>query len=69
MFNKVGTLVVDIEGEEKDIGSRIEVCKTNRSWSTRFSKNRLYGKRKAVFIVAHVIEVCPSRSLKMDKPD
>lgn len=67
-LNKVGTLVVDIEGEEKDIFAGLEYVKSQGAEYVIFSKSIIWQEEDCVHCGA-CTAVCPSGALTMDKTD
>ena len=65
-LNKIGTLVVDIEGKEKDIEAGLEYVKQQGADYTIFSKTIIWQEENCVHCGA-CTAVCPSGALKMDK--
>ncbi|HOJ09331.1 MAG TPA: 4Fe-4S binding protein [Clostridiales bacterium] len=67
-LNKIGTLVVDIEGEEKDIEAGLEFVKSQGADYKVFSKSIIWQEESCVHCGA-CTAVCPSGALTMDKTD
>lgn len=67
-LNKVGTLVADIEGEEKDIEAGLEYVRKIGAEYTVFTKSIIWQEESCVHCGA-CTAVCPSGALKMDKTD
>lgn len=67
-LNKVGKLIADIEGEEKDIEAGLEFVKKAGGEYEIFSKSIIWQEESCVHCGA-CTAVCPSGALQMDKTD